>query len=243
MPSLYGREPRRARRAEPRVRVQRGRRGRALRIDETFASWYTPGQLLTHSVWDALAAPLLLLPPARRRSLLVLGLGGGSAARLLRALAPKARIVGVERGAEVLRVARRHFDLDALGLEVVCDDAQHYLFETRWRFDLIVEDIFVGHGRAVRKPAWLPAPGLARAASRLAPGGLLVSNAIDESVAVTRALGALCPRVLGIDIEGYDNRVLVGTPRALTARTLRSAVARNRLMAPALPRLRFRTLR
>jgi spermidine synthase len=223
--------------------VQHGRRGRTLRVDETFASWYTPGQVLTGSVWDALAAPLLLLPPARRRSLLVLGLGGGSAARLLRALAPRAGIVGVERGAEVLRAARRHFDLDSLGLEVVCADAQHYLFETRRRFDLIVEDIFVGRGRSVHKPDWLPEPGLARAVGHLAPGGLLVSNAIDESPAVARALRAHFPRVLSIETDGYDNRVLVGVPRSQSARSLRNAVAGDRLMSQTLRRLCFRTLR
>jgi spermidine synthase len=55
---------------------------------------------------------------------LVLGLGAGSAARLVRALAPRARIVGGERSAEVLRAARRHFGLDALGVEVVHADAR-----------------------------------------------------------------------------------------------------------------------
>ena len=54
-----------------------------------FASWWTPGSEVTGGVWDALAAPVLLLPPARRRSLLVLGLAGGSVARVLRALAPR----------------------------------------------------------------------------------------------------------------------------------------------------------
>ena len=82
-------------RRRPRVEVKLGRRGRSLRIDGTFASYYEPGLPLTGSVWDALALPLVLLPPARRRSVLVLGLGGGSVARVVRALAPAACIVGV----------------------------------------------------------------------------------------------------------------------------------------------------
>ena len=79
-----------------RVEVKRIGNARALRIDGTFASWYEPGQQVTGSVWDALAAPLLLLPKPRRNRVLILGLGGGSAARVVRALAPKARITGVE---------------------------------------------------------------------------------------------------------------------------------------------------
>ena len=98
--------------APSRVEVKVGRRGRALRINGTFASWYEPGRASTGSVWDALAAPLLLLPPARRRSVLILGLGGGSAARVVRALAPRAEIVGVEFDADVVRAAREHFDLE-----------------------------------------------------------------------------------------------------------------------------------
>jgi len=54
------------------------------RIDGTFASWYEPGRAVTGSVWDALAAPILLLPRARRSRVLILGLGGGSAARIVR---------------------------------------------------------------------------------------------------------------------------------------------------------------
>src|SRR6185295_2505995 len=94
-----------------RVFVEKRRGGLSLRVDGTFASSYRPGSPLTGSVWDALAAPLAWLPPARRRSVLVLGLGGGSAARLVRAIAPECRVVGVESSAEVLDAARRWFEL------------------------------------------------------------------------------------------------------------------------------------
>ena len=217
-------------------------RGRELRIDGTFASWWRPGSAATGGVWDALAAPVLTLPPARRRSLLVLGLGGGSAARMLRALAPRARIVGVERDPAVLSAARRRLGLAALGLEVVQADARDYLASLRGRFDLIVEDLFVGRGRAVHKPDWLAGAALARLADRLAPGGLLVSNALDEAPATARAFASLFPASLSLSVLGYDNRVLVGARAPLTAAALRGALAREPLMAGALPRLRVRTL-
>jgi spermidine synthase len=226
----------------PRVEVKLGRRGRALRIDGTFASWYEPGLPLTGSVWDALAAPLLLLPPSRRREVLVLGLGGGSVARVVRALAPGARIVGVERSGEVVRAARRWLDLDALGVQVVQADARRFLSRARRRFDVVVEDVFVGRGRQVHKPGWLPAPGLALAARRLARGGLLVSNTIDESAAVARELRGLFPGLLRIEVEDYDNRVLVAGPRRLTARALRTALGSDPLLAATAPLLRCRTL-
>jgi spermidine synthase len=226
-----------------RVEVEVGRRGRTLRVDGTFASWYAPGSVTTGSVWDALAAPLLLLPPARRRSVLVLGLGAGSAARVARALAPAAAIVGVERDREVLRAARRWFDLDELGLEVVRADARRFLERCRERFDAILEDVFVGRGAALGKPDWLPVPGLALAARHLAPNGVLVSNTLDEAPEVARELRRLLPVVVAIDVEGYDNRILVGAGRAHDARGLRAAVGRDAVLGETLPRLSFRTLR
>lgn len=218
-----------------------GRRGRTLRIDGTFASWYAPGRAVTGAVWDALAAPLLLLPPRRRRAVLILGLGGGSAARLARALAPRARIVGVERDAGVLRAARRWFDLDELGVEVVREDARAYLERTRRRFDAVIDDVFVGRGRAVRKPDWLPRPGLEACAGRLAPGGLLVSNALDEAPAVAREMRRLFRSTLRIEVRDYDNRVVVGSRRAVSAGALRAAARRSPVIAPVASRLSFRT--
>ena len=229
--------------ARPRVEVKFSRRGRALRIDGTFASWYQPGLPITGSVWDALGAPLLLLPPARRQRVLILGLGGGSVARLVRALAPHAKIVGVERSGDVLREARRHLDLDALGVEIVQGDARDYLARCRRRFDVVIEDVFLGRTRSLHKPDWLPCPGYAQAAQRLAPGGLLVANTIDETRDVTRELRRLFPATLSIEVEDYENRVLVGGPGVLSARNLRTALGRNPVLSTTAPRLKLRTLR
>jgi spermidine synthase len=236
----------RARRARgpKRVEVHEGRRGRTLRVDGSFASFYTPGRAATGPVWDALAAPLLLLPPRRRRSVLLLGLGGGSAARLVRVLAPDARIVGVEIDPEVVRVARRWFDLDALDLEVVVSDALPYLREAaRGTHDAVIEDIFVGRGRAVRKPEWLLSEGLTLAARRVARGGLLISNALDEAASVSRALAARFPQTLRIDVEDYDNRIYVASTRALSGRQLRRAVDCDPVLRESARALRFRRTR
>jgi spermidine synthase len=225
-----------------RVEVRVGRRGRALRINGTFASWYEPGRPGTGSVWDALAAPLLLLPPARRRSVLILGLGGGSAARIVRALAPQAEIVGVELDGQVVRAAREHFDLDDLGIRVVESDAKSYLARTKRQFDAIFEDVFVGSARTIRKPDWLPCPGLGSASKRLARGGLLVSNTIDESAEVAAEMRRLHSATLAIDIEDYDNRIVVGGPSVINGRMLRAAVARDRVLSGTVSRMRFRRL-
>ena len=226
--------------AKPQVRVQQTRRGRTLHVDGTTASFYTPGSQATGSVWDALAAPLLWLPPTKRKSVLILGLGAGSAARMVRALAPGAKIVGVERSPEVIRAAKRWFDLDALDVEVIRADAQAFLQKSRRSFDAVIEDVFVGHAGEEHKPDWLLETGLRHAARRLRRGGLLITNTIDETSLVARALRPRFRSIVQIGIDGYDNRILVGGPAGLDGRGQRAAVGANPALAKALPGLSFK---
>lgn len=234
-----------ARAGRPRVFVEEAGGRRTLRVDGTYASVYRPGRIATGSVWDALAAPILALPPERRTSVLILGLGGGSAARLARALAPRARIVGVELDREVIAAARAHFGLDALGLETIEGDARAFLASDRGRYDVVIDDVFVGAGRAVRKPDWLPAPGLLEASLRLAPGGLLITNVIDEATAAGHVLLARFGAATRLAIDGYDNAILAAgesAPPGLAPRVLRAAIAADPVLAPTLRRLRLRSL-
>ena len=217
---------------------------RSLVVDDTFASFYRPGVVATHCVWDAIAAPILWLPPSRRRRVLCLGLGGGSVARIARALAPDAEIRGVELDREVVRLARAHLDLDRLGVEVEIADARCWL-ETAdpasGRYDVILEDVFIGRGDDVHKPDWIPEPAHERATDLLAPGGLLVSNTLDEHARVARGLRKRLPALVEITVEDYDNRVLVAGPEGLTGAALRGRVAGSPVLAESLGILRFRS--
>ncbi len=242
-----GARPERARAAKPRVRLEDSDGARSLVVDETFASFYRPGELATRCVWDAIAAPLLFLPPKRRRRILILGLGGGSVARLARAIAPNAEIVGVELDAEVVRLARAHFDLDRLGLRIELADARAWLeAQSRAgaravRFDAVLEDVFIGRGDAVHKPDWIPEPAHRHAAALLARGGVFVSNTLDEHGRVTAAMRERFASVAEIQVVDYDNRILVGGDAALSGSALRRVVASSPILRESLPVLSFRT--
>lgn len=215
-------------------------------MDETFASFYRPGEVATLCVWDAIAAPILWLPPKRRRRVLVLGLGAGSVARLARAMAPDAEILGVELDADVVRLAREHFELDALGIDVEIADAREWLAKSSarkglGRFDVILEDVFIGSGDDVHKPDWIPDPAHRQARKLLAAGGVLVSNTLDEHARVARAMGEAFPAVVDILTEDYDNHVLVAGPEGLSGTALRRAVAGSPILQESLPLLSFRT--
>jgi spermidine synthase len=224
-----------------RVVVQGGKR--TLRIDGSYASTWQPGSETTGSVWDGIAAGLLALPAERRRSVLLLGLGGGSAARVVRAVAPRARIVGVEIDAEVVAAARRWFDLDALGVEVVVDDAARYLARTRRRFDAVLEDVFVGDTRRLRKPPGFPLPALDHVRRALRPEGVVVCNTLDETKAVRAALTERFARLVRVEIDGYDNQILLASDGPVSAAALRDALGADPVLGPSLAALSFRQVR
>ena len=233
-----------ARPERPRVRVDESGGTRTLVVDETFASFYRPGEIATHCVWDAIAAPILWLRPERRRRILILGLGGGSVARLARALAPEAEIRGIELDRDVVRLAREHLDLDALEIEIEIADAFEWLKtapRSRGRYDVILEDIFIGEGDDVHKPTWIPEPAHRLALKRLAKGGLLVSNTLDERGRIVRAMRDAFPEIVSIETEDYDNSVLVGGGEGLSGRALRARVAADPILRESLPILSFRS--
>jgi spermidine synthase len=228
--------------ARPRVQVRRVRDDLELRVDGTLASVCRPGRSLTGIVWWALAAPVLLVA-SRRPRVLLLGLAAGSVARAIRALDPAAEIVGVEIDREVLGAARRHFGLDELRLEVVIDDALRYLRRERRRFDLIVEDLFVGPSRTVRKPDWLLGEGYRLIGRRLRAGGLVVSNTIHEMPEIVEAcqsLGAVRQQVVCLDVTGHWNRIVVAGAALPDASAVRHRLAG---VAALRGRVLFRTCR
>ena len=93
-----------------------------------------------------------------------------------------------------------------------------------------------------RAPGPVSSEDLARAARLLRPGGVIASNTLDETAEVRGLLGRKLPGLVQIDVHGYDNRILLAGPRALSGRMLRDAVRANSVLRASAPRLRFRTL-
>ena len=224
-----------------RVAVREGKEGRELRVDGTLASLQRPGRSLTGTVWWALASPIVLVPARRApRQVLILGLAAGSVAAAVRQLAPEAHIVGVELDHEVLDAARAHFDLDRLGIELHAVDARDYLARERRGFDLIVEDLFVGPSRSVRKPGWLLEEGYPAIGRRMRPAGFVSSNTIHEMPGVVRAMRPIAGRVVSLDVRSHWNRIVVGGRDLPPARALRRELSRQPAISRSLSRLALR---
>ncbi len=135
-------------------------------------------RFLTGLAWDIIAAAVLLRASGPPRSLLMLGLAGGTSLRVLRHLLPECRFTAVDIDAEIVALAREHMDLDSLGIEVHLADAYPWLARNKRTFDVVFDDIYLAGKTDVFRPqAWDPElmENLRRA---MAPGGLLAVNLV-----------------------------------------------------------------
>jgi spermidine synthase len=141
-------------------------------------AWWHRDRFLTGLAWDNLAAGVLLRPDGPPRSVLMLGLAGGTALRILRHLLPDAEFTAVEIDAEIVDLARRRMELDAIGIEVVSGDAYEWAARTRRRFDVVIDDCYLTGSDDVFRPQTRVAWAVDLLAERLRPGGLLLANLI-----------------------------------------------------------------
>lgn len=87
------------------------------------------------------------------KSVLLLGVGGGSLIHFLRHYAPETHITGVEYDAELLQFVQKHLMLPQADKNLAYEitDARDYIAYCNKRFDLIIVDIFDGD----QTPNWL----------------------------------------------------------------------------------------
>ncbi len=78
------------------------------------------------------------------KSILILGLGGGTVAKLLRKKYPKANIIGVEIDPIMIELGRKYLDLDKYDLDIKICDAVKFLKNNRKKYDLLIVDTYLG---------------------------------------------------------------------------------------------------
>ena len=232
--------------------VRSAGRTRRLVVDRVLHTAWNPAAPLTGAVWDPLALAALLARGGRPRSVLLLGLGGGAAVRLLRRhLAPE-RIVAVESDPVHVEVARRFFGVGGAGVEVVLADARRWVRDAAGeRFDVVIDDLFGEAGgepvRAAGGRAWW------RRLARLVSGeGVLVANFAEaedlraSGLPADPALRRRFPSGVVFECEGYTNRIVALTPVPDAAKVLSARISALRSVPRGStrgPRFRVRPLR
>lgn len=183
-------------------------------------------RFMTGLAWDLIAASALLRPGGPPRSLLMLGLAGGTSLRALRHLLPGCQFTAVDIDGEIVELARQHMDLEATGVRIHIADAYAWLAANRRKFDVVFDDIYLAGKTDVFRPRnWDPAlmEHLKRA---VAPGGLLAVNLVTGKghrtmqSATRKALKAAFPAVRSLVTPGSMNEVLVAGKKVAPASAL-----------------------
>ncbi len=148
------------------------------RVEGAIHAWHHRKRFLTGLAWDLIAASVLLRKDGPPRSILMLGLAGGTAYRVLRHMLPDCKLTAIDIDGEIISLAREHMGLDELGIEVHAADAYSWLAKNKRQFDVVFDDIYLAGKTDVFRPrAWNPElmDHLRRA---VAPGGLLAVNLV-----------------------------------------------------------------
>jgi spermidine synthase len=75
---------------------------------------------------------------------LILGLGGGSSAKLVRKAYPAAKIVGVDLDPIMVELGKKYLQLDKSEVDIKIVDAFKFTQKTKEKFDLILVDLYQG---------------------------------------------------------------------------------------------------
>jgi spermidine synthase len=158
------------------------RAGGSVRLytNRVFHSQWNPAVPFAGGIWDCLSLPVLHLPIAQIKRILLLGVGGGAVIRQLQTIGQFESITAIEIDEVHLQIASDYFDVTGDEVVLIAADAIEWVHAYEGPpFDLIIDDLF-GHqaGEPIRACP-LDDQWLRRIRSLLNPEGLLVANCID----------------------------------------------------------------
>ena len=148
------------------------------RVEQAVHAWWHARRLLTGLAWDNLIAATLLHPSAAPRSILMLGLAGGTTFRALRHLLPDATLTAVDIDGEFIALARKHMHLDSLHCDVHIADAYDWVKSCKQRFDVVIDDVYLAGKTDVYRPHDWNQKSLLQLKRLLKPDGLLLTNLV-----------------------------------------------------------------
>ena len=205
----------------------------ALNDGHAIHSVYDPETAITGGPWDYfMLGPLFNAYAAERPSVeraLLIGLAGGTAARELSIAYPSVKMTGVELDPTIVQVGKEYFDLEQPNLDIVTADGRYFLRTTDQAFDLVGVD-------AYRQP-YIPFHLTTREffqeiSDHLTASGVVVVNVgrtetdfrLVDALATT--MNAVYPDVYAIDVDGYNNTMLVATKQPTDAAQFEQSLRR-----------------
>ncbi|HDN79329.1 MAG TPA: spermine synthase [Chloroflexi bacterium] len=119
-----------------------------LRLNEGYGvqSIYNPHQVLSGGIWDYfLVAPLFNDPPfspAQVKRMCLIGLAGGTVAKLYTRIYGPIAIDGVELDPAIIEAGRRYLAMNEPNLRAIADDGRHFLSNSSETYDVIAVDAY-----------------------------------------------------------------------------------------------------
>ncbi|MBL4655254.1 MAG: fused MFS/spermidine synthase, partial [Bacteroidia bacterium] len=179
---------------------------------------------------DYLTSAASILPEGS--DVLLLGMGGGTVANQLNKILGM-NVDAVELDERMVRVAKRFFSLSD-NINIIIDDARHYLESTEKTYDLILFDVFKGE---VPPSHVLSVECFERARSLLNPGGFIMVNfngflngdagRAGRSLYKTLKAGGLQAQILPTYEEAkYRNNLFLGMPEPMNFDKVRIPLSR-----------------
>lgn len=195
------------------------------------AGWHSvrcsDGEVAPQWVWGLLAAAPFYDPAPHVDRVAIIGLAGGTTARLYHQVWPAARLDGFELDPTIVEIGRTYFDLATPGLTVWVDDGRYGLGQQAALYDVIVVDAY----RVPYIPWHLTTQEFfAEARAHLTAHGALTMNVgrtpADRRLveALTATLLTVFPSVHTIDAPGSLNTILTATVQPTQADTLQAAL-------------------
>lgn len=196
------------------LEIWKSRDATEFRVAGAVHAWYHRKRYLTGLAWDMIAAAALLGKP-RPRSVLMLGLAGGTSLRILRHLLPDCRFTAIDIDPEIVGLAKRHMRLDTLEIDVHIADAYRWLAANRRTFDAVIDDIYLAGKTDVFRPQSMDEALIGHLRRAVAPGGVLAVNLVTGpghramQSSVRRVLGDCFPVLRTVRSPEAMNEVLV----------------------------------
>jgi predicted membrane-bound spermidine synthase len=197
----------------------------ALNDGHAIHSIYNPDRLETGGPWDYFTIGPVLTGSSTPDRALIVGLAGGTAARQLHASYPGITVDGIEIDRTIIEAGRKYFGLTDDVVNVTIADGRYALEISDRRYDLVCLDAY----RQPYVPFHLATVEYFQLVSRhLVPGGVVMVNAgrTDQDFRLVDALSATLSRVfetvLVVDVDRYDNSMILASHEPVSIDQLRS---------------------
>ena len=103
---------------------------------------------IVESIWESILKKIHKSLATNHKTL-ILGLGGGTVAKLIRKIWPEVKITGVDVDPIMVELGKRYLGLDRVGVEIIIQDALDFFTNHQplitSHFDLLIVDLYNGY--------------------------------------------------------------------------------------------------